>query len=239
MDAFSIFHVTTELQRKLLPEPTPDLFVFVNTEEAVKDGKIDWSALKPRELGEHLSADLKTGKTKLHFHLFWPRSVWEGGLKDNEQVLRLALCGFGHEIGYTTVTSNATVRNDQVTWDQFRSSFTGKNSVQVPGDEPALGNDLVQVYPVCTDLSRCLADGADCVVHVLVSLKKDKGAIPQKVRDAIINAVTKLKLTQKNQINFRNSHAVFRDDQQKALGEFDDIARTLGFKGNSVSLNAD
>jgi hypothetical protein len=210
-----IYPVQTELHKELLPGK-PGVYVLIDTTEALEGGKV---ALRPLNLPELRKALLphKKADTQLHFNLFFKRTSEDAS--EDQAALRLALMGFGHEAGFAKVTAIGTYLN-----------FTGKPR-QPKGAEPATASGTVKAYPVRTDLSRHLTSDADCAV-IVPSLAKEGGTIPKKVRDAVADAVAKLKLPNKKRIAFFTDHGP--DNVESLLGEFDDLTKELKFEMRSI-----
>jgi hypothetical protein len=231
--SYFIFRVQTDLQKALAPANV-DVFVLIDTTEALEGGKIALGKLKLSDLRKALQPYKKADR-KLHFTLFFKRV--DAGEADQQDVLRLALVGFGHEAGFSKVTAWGSYRNDDVTWKETCATFTDKPR-QPKGDEAVKANDFVKAYAVTTELSRYLTSGSDCAVMILPSLEKAQGAIPKKVRDAVIDAVDQLKLTNQQRISFHLC-AHFKLTQQgreQLLGELSKLAEDMKFGASSVSF---
>ena len=130
----------------------------------------------------------KKADTKLHFNLFFKRT--KDDRSEDQDALRLALLGFGHEAGFAKMKAHVIYLNSDATWKEWSTPFTGKPR-QPKGAEPATASGTVKAYPVRTDLSRYLTSDADCAV-IVPSLAKEGGTIPKKVRDAVADAVANL-----------------------------------------------
>jgi RNA polymerase sigma factor (sigma-70 family) len=229
---YFIFTVETDLQRELVPAKI-DVFVVVDTTAALEDGKVALRELKLPELRKELLAHKKAG-ANLHFALFFKRSNADDA--DHQNVLRYALIGFGHETGFARVTAYSYYHNTDTSWKDFSATLAAKPR-QAKGDESTTANDFVKTYPVRTALSRFLTSDADCAVVILPSLEKDKGAIPQKVRAAIIDAVGKLKLPHQKRASFYLSHIDVKNDvRQQLLKDFHNLANDMKFETSSVSF---
>ena len=229
---YFIYVVQTDLQRELIPAKS-DVFVLLDTTAIFDRGKVALSELKLLELREQLLAR-KKANAKLHFTLFYKRG--DGNETDQQEVLRYAMIGFGHEAGFAKVTADGSYQNTDRSWKELSATFAGK-SRDAKGDESAPANDLVRTYPVNTELSRYLTSGADCAVVVVGSLENDKGTIPQKVRVAIIDTVNKLKLTQKKRISFFMKNIDASDNERRQLlSEFVKLANDMKFDTCSVTF---
>ena len=109
---------------------------------------------------------------------------------------------------------------------------------QPKSDEAAKANDLVQAYAVGTELARYLSFGSDCVVKILPSLEEDKGAIPKKVRDAVIDAVGQLKISHRQRISFVlcGHSKLTQQEFEQLLSELSKLAEEMKFGANSVTF---
>jgi RNA polymerase sigma factor (sigma-70 family) len=221
---YLVYPVTTELQRKLISVPA-DLFVVVDTTEVLNDNTITWSAIKPIELRKQLSK-MKKPDAHLHLTLFFRAGTSDN--PDTQEVLRLALRGFGHEAGFSKVTVGNIYVNSAMSWKEYIAGFSGATSPPASVREPATGTEQVKVYPVRTELSRYLTGKADCAV-VLVNPVKER-AIPKQLRETIADHVARLKLTNKARIYFHGWQA-----DVDLRDEFMDLGTSLGFKASSVT----
>jgi hypothetical protein len=153
------------------------------------------------------------------------------------EVLRYALIGFGHQLGFSKVTGHGSYQNTNITWDEHVATFTGQGR-QPEGDEPGAKNDVVKVFPVRTNLSRYLTSDADCVVVIHSSLKKHAGVIPPDVLESTTELLSKVKLSQRHQISFRLLHVdrVDREHVELLLQNLQRFAETLGFKTSTLTF---
>jgi RNA polymerase sigma factor (sigma-70 family) len=226
---YFIFPVKTDLQRELVPEGT-DIFVLLDASASLVDSKIDLSKLDLAGLEKELSPH-KAAPKNLHMTL----SFSERLLESRHHTLIHAMTGFGYGIGFAKFGVFTSVGPKVTTWKERTDDFTRKPR-QPGGDEKATADKLVKAYPVRTELSRHFTADADCVVVVLPSLEKDKGTIPQPVRDAIADAVGKLGKIQKKRISFVASHLKSPTDQQLMVTAFYKLAEDLGFETSLVTL---
>jgi hypothetical protein len=225
-----VYTVRTDLQKELAPGQA-NVFVCVDTTEALKDRPIAVSALKLQDLENELQRHKKTN-TKLHFNLFCKGTDVDQA--QQRSLIRYALIGLGHELGFAKVTAYEHYSNEDITWTDVVASFTGKN-IKPDADEPVSENDVLRVFPVRTPLSRFLTSGADCTVVILPSLKKDGGVIPRNVLEAAPGLLNKVKLDQRNRISFHVGY-VNEEDRQLLLTNLRRFGEALGFAGSSVTF---
>jgi hypothetical protein len=227
--SYFIFRIQTDLQRALAPT-NADILVLFDTTSALEGGKVVLGEQKLLELRKAL-LPYKNADSKLHFVLFSKR--FDGA---EENVLRLALIGFGHEAGFSKVTARGGFSNGNTSWKETCATLTDKPR-QPKGDEAVKANNFVKAYAVRTELSRYLTSDSDCAVMILPSLEKAHGAIPKKVRDAVIDAVGQLKLTNQKQISFYLCvHSKLTTQESKHLhGELTKLAEEMKFGANSVT----
>jgi hypothetical protein len=228
--SYFIFRIQTDLQRALAPT-NADILVLFDTTSALEGGKVVLGEQKLLELRKAL-LPYKKADSKLHFVLFSKR--FDGA---EENVLRLALIGFGHEAGFSKVTARGGFSRGITSWKETCATFTDKPR-QPKGDEAVKANDFVKAYAVRTELSRYLTSDSDCAVMILPSLEKAKGAIPKKVRDAVIDAVGQLKITNQKQISFYLCvHSKLTTQEYEHLfGELTKLAEEMKFGANSVTV---
>jgi hypothetical protein len=231
--SYFIYPVKTELQKELAPDQA-SAFVFVDTTNLIKDGNVTLTPLGLPVLAKELLPHRK-GDAKLHFTLFFARTAADPrDQRDRHAVLRYALIGFAHDLGFAKVTASEHHHNDNTTWDKRVASFTGQGR-QPEGDEPAAKNDLVKIYPVRTGLSRYLTSDADCAVVIVPSLAKHGGAIPKDVLDATTELLAKVKLSERHRLSFFVGR-VSRDHIPLLLKNLQRFADTLGFKTSTVTF---
>lgn len=212
-----IYPVKTDLQRELTPTGTT-LFVLIDTTELLKDNPVALNSGLRKSLLSHKAAD-----TQLHFQLFVP---WNPPGQRRDPNLRYALIGFGHETGFTKVTASLLHMNTEITWNKYVASFASKPG-QTVGDEPPLVGMGVKVYPVRTELSRCLSSGADCVVMIEPVLIKK----PEKLQAELGNLIGQLKLPQKKRVTFDLSQVPDKERQN-----MNKLAELIGFEASTVMI---
>jgi RNA polymerase sigma factor (sigma-70 family) len=230
-ERFFVYLVQTPLQRELAPREA-EVFVLRDPTLALEDGKVVPRELHLRELEKALRPR-RQAHQRLHFTIF-SRSGPED-LGDRQNAVRLALIGFGHELGFAKVTGWVQHHNNrEITWQESSARFTGKPR-QPENDERPVVNKFAKAYPVSTELSRYFTSDADCAVVVL-PWEKDKATVPQEVRDGIIEAVNKLQLTHKRHVAFY-ANPVSLEEQlpQQFREQLFRLATDMGFEASSVS----
>jgi RNA polymerase sigma factor (sigma-70 family) len=225
--------VKTDLQREFAPMKT-DIFVLLDATPALSGGKIVKSKLDLANLGKALKQYVKAD-AKLHFTVFYEDDDQDPDRHDNGDVLRLAMTGFGHWIGFPKVTAWVSTGPARLTWKVAAAPFADTDGGP-EGEEPSTTNELARAYPVRTRLSRYLASGADCAVTILPSLDKEGGKIPKKVRDAVSDAVGKVKLGRKKRITFSTAHVRDQKEQQLLINALREFGNELGFVETVVSM---
>jgi hypothetical protein len=232
---YLIYPVATDLQRQLLPAKT-DLCVVLNTTEALKGEKLATEKVGIKELRKDLLRP-RMERTVLHFHLFCEDIGPDR--EEERRILHYALIGFAHELGYPKVTASGIglANGNRDTWEKEVRSVVGKDRAQHMASETARGNDDVKVYPVATDLSRCLTRHADCYVVIVPALDKNKGKIPQNIRQTVIDSVNELMLPAKKHISFEVPSGKLNDrERQQLLKEINEVGKDLGSVGGYVTM---
>jgi RNA polymerase sigma factor (sigma-70 family) len=227
---FVVRPVRTDLQRELLPG-NPTVFALVDPTPA--DGEsLAVRRLPLKDLRAALAPHVKNDAAA-HVRLVFPRRL--AGDAEQAETLRYAVLGFTYETGFPRgVTAAVTYLNDDTGWVEHTAPFAAEEG---PADakEPAAGAGPVQVYPVATQLSRYLTDGADCVVVVVPSLEKGGGVVPQAVRDAATGLVARVRPPGKKMVSFVLAH-VETDDKQRLIEELRQFGTGLGFEASAVTF---
>ena len=123
-------------------------------------------------------------------------------------------------------------------WREFIERIENSAGGKPDRDEPAVGDDLVRVYPVRTRLSRYLSHNSDCVADVLVVVQKDAETnLLPKLRKSLKKHVSKLELDNTAKLLIRVEYERDAKDFVDWLVENESkpLARDLGF--GFVSLN--
>ena len=227
---YLIYPVTTELQRELAPSGV-NVMVFIDATDVLWNDKFNLEPLNLKELSKALQP-YKKPDTKLNYTLFSRKMTKQEAVR--EQILRYALIGIAHECGVPKVSAVCTTPVPDKSWTDYKNGFTSPPRQPV-SDEAVSKNELVKVYPVYTELSRCLTSDADCAVIVTPSLVDAKGKIPEDIRVAITELVEKQKLKHKVKVSFHLAH-IFNDSKQLLLNDLYKFAETLGFETSTVSF---
>jgi beta-lactamase regulating signal transducer with metallopeptidase domain len=192
----------TELQKSLWETPL-NAYVLIDgnslyTEEQVFDSQ----ALAWEQLARDLEPFSDREKGAIMFHVFNYSARVAG-----TELVGWTLEGFGRRrAGFqkSYVSQTYASRGD---FQRMIDTLSKKREGLEEGAEPRTGNDLVRVYAVRTLASSIKTDGADCVVEIVPLLDKDTGrALPQEIREAILELVPKVQLDKKQKLLFKFRH---------------------------------
>jgi len=228
------YRATTDLQREFFWAGI-NVSTLLDMTEAVKDGKVSPEGLKLDDLRKDLRKLMKAGD-KIQFTLFFKQKPWRKGDSRARDLLRYAMIGVGHDVGFTKVLAYEIWTPFDITWgDYIKGLKKGAPGAEAP--EPAVANKFVKVYPVLTEFSHVLTGGADCAVVVLTPL--DKAIIPKEIREATEQLLGKLKLARKRRVYFSLPVIKGGIDGGQQLpkllaDEFFSFAKALGFEDSVV-----
>lgn len=107
------------------------------------------------------------------------------------------------------------------------------------GDEEPVGNELVQVFPVQTMLSRLASYDSDCVVKVLPQIvEQPQRELRGAIRASISKYVPQVKAKSKRKLLFLIAYHTDASDTVAWLQEegFSQMARQLGYETASGSF---
>jgi hypothetical protein len=212
-------------------------FVLVDGMSVVRpDGLIDSKAIDFKKLKDALKP--YSGKGNTLFVLAYFQS--DEPLRDGAQVLMWTLEGFGRRAGFDKTRPIQTWFNKGFDKEGRLVEFDWKKQTAkvddgaADMDEPAVGNDLVKVYPVRTALSRQLTN-ADCVVDIRAPLITQGDGLKAETRQAIRRFVNEIKLPRKEYVLFRINRSLSGEEAyERFLKNSEALGTWLGFKGSGV-----
>lgn len=165
---FSIFPVTTPLQRLLLDEPSGQkdyraVALIDGTSFIDRDGKIDSAALDLQALQNGLKPYRSPDKGAVSLILYVGM-----GSKDNraEHLMQYGLESLGKRAGFREATVFSTHFGGGYAWQKKIDEVNRKTGAWADADEPIFTKDTVRLAGVRTILSRYLTSNADCYVQV-------------------------------------------------------------------------
>jgi RNA polymerase sigma-70 factor (ECF subfamily) len=232
---YLIYPVTTALERELMPAGA-DLFVVVDTTDALQDGRIVAEGLHLEELRKDL-VPLKKAETRLHITFDLRNSFPTLLGKPTDDLLRYAFIGFGRELGFAEVKATGNYYNVKTTWVEQNGKRVSPKAGTPQVDEPVMGDDAVKIYPVRTELSRYLTSDADCVVVFVAPIQKGSPVVSDKIRETTTKAIAELKLGKERKIFFaaQRGAGIFGEELNRVLDEFRQFSVQLGFGTSSIT----
>jgi hypothetical protein len=230
---YLIFPVKTPLQRLLVRHLKAKLFVAVNGSDADQDGKLDQETLKS------LHRDLDQWGSKgdiVQFNIFFGSG--SGRINEPKSMFQ-ALSELSLDVGLQFNPADGVWENDPGSWKEKVARMEEGFPPQFRGDEAAVGDDDVTVYPVQTHLSRYLTM-ADAYVDLREPLTGDP-AKDKAVLDMIQVNVGKLRLIRKKTIGFHFYTAAPRVEyagSQRLMDNLKTFTKSLGFEKFSLRVGA-
>lgn len=167
-EGFVLFPVTTLLQRMQLARNGDELpriraYIAVNGASAIaEDGSIDAAALPLDDIRKALSetSGRAEGAVAVALYLDAKSSNPAAGT-----LVEMALESLGSRSGFKSTTVRVTRVNGRLDWGKTVGWATQPAAGPPNDDETPIGDEHVQVFPVRTEFSRFLTQGADCVIE--------------------------------------------------------------------------
>src|SRR5205814_471973 len=159
-----VFPVKTDLQRTAMGmDKNTRACVLVNSDGVRReDNALHWTSLDFDGLRKSLMPHKEGKEAGVVFYIYHQPSP-DREFEQFRKLLRWSLVGAGQEMGFR---SARCVEGGHGPWSEHMADIERKTAGRADADERLTGNDLVQVYPVRTVLSRYLFHNADCVVTV-------------------------------------------------------------------------
>ena len=225
--------VTTELQRRELVGPDISVYAAINGAALVRGSTIDTKNFDLAAFRRELSGLAKQRPGGVKIYLLNATGQAERSAVDFSID---ALAQIGRRAGFETAQTGMVGHNSQWTWREELNSIPAAVEGQPEGEEAALGDQHVRVYPVRTRLSRWLTSNADAVVVVRQPFDGRTPGLPEKTVESIRQWVGKLAITNKRKLLIcLDSTAAGRPflDRFVEVGA-KELASSLGFSSSSV-----
>jgi hypothetical protein len=191
---FIVVPITTALQR--VGRDDAQAFVMVNMAD---DELVDFTELRmaladwpSRQLGRvffNVRHSLASGQAieEVDGEPF-PRPV----LFNQNELVQLAFEGIARDVGFRSATVEAYLAYEQRPWELIVADFLGNVDQDATADESPLGDDLVEVYPVRTTMSRFENLSADYAVRIVPSVHELEPTAATTIPKAIDVHLSKL-----------------------------------------------
>jgi hypothetical protein len=176
--------------------------------------------------------------------LLWPVVTFCRGTPSvsGQQANELATRRSGTDIAASALAMHAPSENaefDSARPGAANAALDPPAEMRPEGDEAPIGNDLVKVFPVQTFISSIKTDNADCFVKIVPRLENDSGeALPDEIRNAILELVPQVETRDKKKLLFHVSYIDGRADRTiewfRTTGARE-LARLLSFEDGVVS----
>ncbi len=124
-----------------------------------------------------------------------------GIMQHSSSAVKFGLEGVAQSCGFTNSLATIAIE-DQPGWDEIVASFSEEGNGRASSREEPLGDDLIQVFPVTTAISRFEYGRADCVVQVLTPLDRITAQLAERTVASMQRYVAELGLSNKHKIAF-------------------------------------
>jgi hypothetical protein len=191
---FIVAPITTALQRLARDDAQAFVVVTMADDEFVDFAELrmalaDWP---DRQLGRVVFSvrhGLASGQTigEVDGEPF-PRPV----LFDQTELVRFAFKGIARDVGFRSATIEAYLAYEQRPWELIVADFLGNAHQDATADESPIGDDLVEIYPVRTTMSRFENLGADYAVRIVPAVHELEPTAATRIPKAIDICFSKL-----------------------------------------------
>jgi hypothetical protein len=200
---FTISPVTTDLQRRLLPEPSPSVVVLLDGMAMFPDPKstLDLDAIDIKGVEKGLSAYQPAADRKVQFiaNYYQGLDLRENRIRTGVELMNYGWEGLGRKVGFGQALSHLRIGFDA--WDDWVAPLREK--AEAAEEKAVFEDDRVRAYPVRTPLSRILAAKVSGVIDVHVELNPQSDDwIPAGVEKSVNAAITALKLEKGEKLGF-------------------------------------
>jgi hypothetical protein len=200
---FAIVPVTTKLQRRLLPKPSPVAVVFLDGAAMFPDPKntLDLDAIDIKGIEKGLASHRPAADREVYFITNYHQGVdlREKHIRTGMDLLNYGWEGLARKAGFGRAVIHHRLSFDA--WDDWVAPL--RENAEATAEELAFGDDRVQAWQVRTPLSRVLTGKVDGVIDVRVELNpKADDWIPDEVEKSVKAAITALKLEKGKKLGF-------------------------------------
>ncbi len=112
------------------------------------------------------------------------------------RLVELALQQLARESGFRAASVEVSLPSGSSDWSWIAAEFDDLAQPDIAADESPVTNDLVDVYPVRTALSRFENSGADYVIHIRPPLCQFDAAMMERLSTSIETCLTQLQANQ-------------------------------------------
>jgi hypothetical protein len=112
------------------------------------------------------------------------------------RMVELALEQLARESGFRAATVDVSLPSVSQDWNRIAAEFDDSAQQDRAADESPVGDDLVDVYPIRTALSRFENSGADYVIHIRRPLNQFDTAMTERLATSIQSGLTQLQAKQ-------------------------------------------
>jgi hypothetical protein len=112
------------------------------------------------------------------------------------RIVELAFQELARESGFRSASVEVKLPAVSKEWNRIAAEFDDPDQQYIGADESPAGDDLVDVYPVRTALSRFENSGADYVIHIRTPLYQFDTALMRRLPTSIQSCLTQLQARQ-------------------------------------------
>jgi hypothetical protein len=118
----------------------------------------------------------------------WPQPV----LFRQSNLVELAFRRVASEAGFDNPTVEVGLGKNSHDWDSVAADFGSQSPDDLNADESPIGNELVEVYPIRTALSRFENSHASCAIRIVPPLCEIDSRCAATIPEAILSCLAQL-----------------------------------------------
>jgi hypothetical protein len=201
---FIVAPIATDLQRVA----RPDALAFVLVEMAdddfidfkqLRQALADWLGRQRGSVFFNVRHGLGAGQT---WELVDGQPSPQPVLFNQTELVRLAFDSIARDAGFRHATVNAYLPCKDRAWNLVVADFVANAQRDATADESPVGDELVEVYPVRTTMSRFENLSADYAVRIVPAVHELKSAAAKKIPAAIEAHLSKFRPGRRDKVAF-------------------------------------
>jgi hypothetical protein len=201
---FLVAPITTDLQRVARPDALVFVLVtmadddFINFKQ-LRQALADWPDRQRGSVFFNVRQGLKAGQT---WQLVDGEPSPQPVLFNQTELVRIAFEGIAHDVGFRHATVDAYLPCKDLAWKLVVAEFAGNTQRDATADESPAGDELVEVYPVRTTMSRFENLNADYAVRIVPAVHELKPTAAKKIPAAIEAHLSKFRPGRRDKVAF-------------------------------------
>jgi hypothetical protein len=117
-------------------------------------------------------------------------------------VVRLVFEGIARDTGFRRATVEAYLPSECCDWEHIVAEFVGHADADLTAEESPVGDELVEVYPIRTAMSRFENLGADYAIRIVPAIHELNSTASNKIPEAIEAHLSKFQPSGRRKIAF-------------------------------------